>query len=52
MPLLLENFFFFAVVVLLHMALSLVGDGVGVKLKVMLVARLFSDIDALTLPFR
>ena len=45
-------FFLFAVVVLLHMALLLVGDGVGVKLRVMLVAGLFSNIDALTLPFR
>ena len=44
--------YFFAVVVPLHMALSLVGDGVGVKMRVMLVAGLFSDIDALTLPFR
>ena len=51
MPLLLENIFF-GVVVLLHMALSLVGDGVGVKMRVMLVAGLFSNIDALTLPFR
>ena len=38
--------FFFAVVVLLHMALSLVGDEVGIKMRVMLVAGFFSNFDA------